>query len=164
MRSQRTLGRQSGWVEASLSLSTRRLGLWLPPTFFFGLALLIFVGIPEGGSRVFYAILTLAMGYWLVRAWRVGVDMTDDDLVVRGQLRTHRFAWARVRGAAVEPMRTASPLQRVWPYVALEVELEDGLSRQFEEVSAAASDRSTVQRVADEINGRAGSRGSRGHR
>lgn len=144
--------RQSGRVAAPLSISTGRLGVWLPPAFFLGFALLLFIASPELGSRLFYAVFSLATGYWLVRARRVGIDVTEAGLEIRGQVRTHRFAWEEVRSAALEPMRTASPLQRVVPYVALVIELTDGRSRQFEEVSAAASDRSKVQRVADVIN------------
>jgi hypothetical protein len=141
-------------VPATLSLSTRRPWLWLPPAFFFGFSVIILAAAPDGGPRLFYAVLAVATGYWLVRAWRVGVDLTDDQLVTRGQLRRHHFAWRRLRGAAVKPMRTMSPFQRLVPYVALTIELEDGRTRQFEEVSAAASKRSRVERVVDEIDAR----------
>lgn len=145
--------RQSGAMAAPHSISTTRPGVWLPAALFFGFLLLLAVASPELGSRLFYAVLTGAAGYWLFRARRVGLDITDDGLAIRGQVRTHRFGWDEVRGAALEPMRTASPLQRAVPYVALVIELTDGRSRQFEEVSAKASDRSRVQRVADLING-----------
>jgi hypothetical protein len=126
--------------------------VWLPAAFFFGFSLILTAASPGLGSRLFYAIFTVATGYWLFRTRRIRVDLDEDAIAIRGQIRTHRFAWSEVRGAGVEAMRTASPLQRVIPYVALVIELTEGGTRQFEEVSAAASDRARVQRVADAIN------------
>lgn len=147
-----TRTRHSGGVTPPRSFSTTRLGVWLPAACFFVFSLILTAASPELGSRLFYALFTLATGYWLFRARRVGIDITENGLAVRGQIRRHRFARSDMRGAGVERMRTASPLQRVVPYVALVIELADGHSRQFEEVSAAASDRSRVQEVADAIN------------
>ena len=51
-------------------------------------------------------------------------------------------------------MRTASPFANRYPYVALGLRFLDGNHKQFDDVSAPASDTPFVQTIADEINER----------
>lgn len=80
------------------------------------------------------------------------MELTEERLAVHGQVRTHRIAWRDLRLATAAPMRTASPLRKRFPYVALTLELSDGQRRQFEEVAAAESDRARVDAIVDAIN------------
>lgn len=51
------------------------------------------------------------------------------------------------------PLRTASPFYRFFPYVTLEVDLCDGVTRHFDEISARESDRGAIDAIANSING-----------
>jgi hypothetical protein len=135
-------------------IRTTRPSLWLPPAFFFGFSVVFLIGSPEVGSRVFYVLLAAASGYWLVRARRARVELTDDGLTVFGLTRTRRMAWADIRHATAEPMRTGSPFKKWLPYVALTLEFSDGRVRQIEEVAAAASHRATVDSIVAAVNDR----------
>ena len=133
--------------------STTRFWVWAPPACFFLLSLIVAVAAPDPGTRLFYLAMTLGTGYWLVRSLRVGVELASEIVVVHGQLRNRRFAMEDVRSARVAPMRTASPFYRFFPYLALELELGDGTTRHFDEVSAREGDRATIDAIADSING-----------
>jgi hypothetical protein len=135
-------------------IRTTRPGLWLPPAFFFGLSVVVLVAAPDAGAKLFYGLFAAATGYWLLRARRARVALTEDGLTVFGQIRTRRIAWTEIRQATAAPMRTTSPLKKWFPYVALTVELGDGRIVQFEEVSAAESHRATVDSIAAAVNGR----------
>lgn len=136
-----------------MRFEVRRLGTWLPPFAFGSFSLLLVVAAPDGGSRAFYAVLAAVMSYWFVRSWRVAVELRDDELVVRGQIRTRRYRWSEIRGAGIAPMRTMSPFAARWPYVALELDIADG-RRQFEEISASESHRSKIESIAAAIDAR----------
>lgn len=135
-----------------MRFSTTRVWVWAPPAFFFLLSLMVAIGAPDSGTRIFYLPMALLAGYWLVRSLRVGVEVTPEGVAVHGQLRTRRFALGDIRGARVAPMRTASPFYRFFPYVALEVDLGDGESRHFDEISARESDRGAIEAIANSIN------------
>lgn len=136
-----------------MRFSTTRVWVWAPPAFFFLLSLVVALAAPDPGTRIFYLAMTLGAAYWLVRSLRVGVEVSPGVVAVHGQLRTRRFALEDIRGARVAPMRTASPIYRFFPYVALEVELRDGKTRHFDEISARESDRGAIDAIAKTING-----------
>lgn len=136
-----------------MRFSTTRVWVWAPPAFLFLLSLTVALAAPDPGTRIFYLAMTLSTGYWLVRSLRVGVEVTPEVVAVHGQLRTRRFALEDIRGARVAPMRTASPFYRFFPYVALEVDLRDGGTRHFDEISARKSDRGAIDAIASSING-----------
>lgn len=77
---------------------------------------------------------------------------------MHGQLRTRRYPIATVRHARAEPMRTASPLYRVVPYVALTLDFESGESRHFDEVSVRERDREIVDKIVTSVNEAASSK------
>lgn len=137
-------------------LSTRRVGVVGGPAFFFALSALVASGAPDTGARLTWLVFCLPTGYFLVRAWRVGVEMTDKELVVRDQFRTHRIQWCEMRHARLEPMRTASPLRNQFPYVALAVDFTSGRSRQFEGVSAAEGEAGVLHGMVEQVNRRIG--------
>jgi hypothetical protein len=103
---------------------------------------------------VFYGLMTLVTGYWVVRVRRVAVLLSDTELVVRGQFRTRRFPFNELSGAALTRMRTASPFAGRWPYLALTISMADGRVRQFEEVAAPAARATGVEVIAGAINKR----------
>lgn len=135
-----------------MSYPTTRLWVWLPPAFFFGFSVIVALAAPDAGQRIFYVVLALATGYWLVRSLRVRVETSADEISVFGQLRTRRYPIAAVRRARAEPMRTASPLYRFAPYVALALDFESGESRHFDEISVRQRDREVVDRIVTSIN------------
>ena len=106
------------------------------------------------GALVMWLALSGLGGYFAVRAWRVGIELTDPELVVRGLFRTHRLGWGDVAAARLEPMRTASPFRDQFPYVALALDLVDGRSMQFEACSASKPTSGLLAQVVDQINGR----------
>ena len=130
----------------------RRLGLWLPAAIFFALSLLFVVGARHRGEVWFPVVLSALTGYWLFRSLRVAVEVTESGLTIRGQVRTRHFDWREVSAARLVRMRTASPFQARWPYVALALELTNGRLRRFDDVSAAEPRRSSVERIAEQIN------------
>lgn len=132
--------------------STTRLWIWLPPAFFFGLTAIVALAAPDVGTRIFYAVLAVGTGYWLLRARRVGVEISTGALVVHGQFRKRRIDLGDVRGASAVPLRTASPLYRYFPYVALELDLANGTTRHFEELSVRERDRSVVDEIVAAVN------------
>jgi hypothetical protein len=132
--------------------STTRLWIWLPPALFFSLSTIVAIAAPSPRTRAFYILLSSATGYWLIRALRVGVEISTDGVAVHGQVRTRRYRLTDVRRARAEPMRTSSPLYRVVRYVALELEFTDDESRHFDEISVRERDRSVVDRIVDSIN------------
>jgi hypothetical protein len=133
-------------------VSTRRAAIWAPPWFFLVLSLIVMAGADEAGTRFFFAFMALATGCWLIRSLRVGVGLTAEVVIVRGQMRTRRYPWSKVRQARVAPMRTRSPLSDRFPYVALELELDTGETRLFEDISTKAPDRTTIEAIAHSIN------------
>lgn len=135
-----------------MTYSTTRLAVWLLPAFFFGFSVVLAVALPNTGERVFYLVLALATGYWLIRSLRVRVEISPDAIAVHGQMRTHRYPVAAVRCARAEPMRTASPFRRFAPYVALALDVEPDQSRHFDEISVRQSDREVLDRIVDSIN------------
>lgn len=102
--------------------------------------------------RIFYVLVTIGTGYLLIRSLHVGVELTAEEVAVHGQMRTRRYPWPHVRRARVEPMRTASPFYRFFPYVALELDLDGGETRHFDEISAKKTDGATIEAIADSIN------------
>lgn len=135
-------------------IRTGRLALWLMPASFCAFALFLVLGSPDVGGRISYAVLAAVCGYGVFRARRVAVGVFDDELVVYGLVRTHRLALHMIGRAIAAPMRTASPFRGDFPYVALTVELVDGRTKQFEEVSRSESDRALVDEVVALINSR----------
>lgn len=57
-------------------------------------------------------------------------------------------------------MRTASPLYRFAPYVALTLDFESGESRHFDEISVRQRDQEVVDRIVTSINEVASSGGA----
>jgi hypothetical protein len=104
------------------------------------------------GARLIWLALGLASVYFVVRAWRVGVELTDTHLVVRDLFRTHRIRWSDMRQAKLEPMRTASPLKNQYPYVTLAVDLTAGRTKRFEGVSRAKGESGVLATIVDHIN------------
>lgn len=134
----------------------RRLFGWLPAAFFFALSAIVLAGTPNVGTRVFYVGMTLLTGVWLVRCWRVAVEITESGVTVRGSLRTSRFPWSDIVEATLAPMKSASPLSRRWPYVALALRLHDGRARRFDDISAALARKASISAIVDHINGARG--------
>jgi hypothetical protein len=122
------------------------------PAFFFALSALVASGAPDLGGRLTCLGFCLVTGYFLVRAWRVGVELTDTELVVRDQFRTYRIRWEEMSQARLEPMRTASPLRNRYPYVTLAVDLTTGRTKQFEGVSTAEG--AVLDMMVERINQR----------
>lgn len=135
-----------------VSYPTTRLWVWLPPAFFFGFSVIVALAAPDIGQRIFYVLLALVTGYWLVRSLRVRVEISAEAIAAFGQLRTRRYPIAVVRGARAEPMRTASPLYRFAPYVALTLDFESGESRHFDEISVRQRDQEALDRIVTSIN------------
>lgn len=136
--------------------STRRLGVLALPL----IVLVVSVMVVVGGSDLYVRLVGLGFGlvggYGSVQTWRAGVELSDTELVVRDQFRTHRFRWGEIRCAQLERMRTASPLAAQFPYEALAVDFVAGHSRQFEGVSAAAGETDVIETIIEEINSRIG--------
>jgi hypothetical protein len=84
----------------------------------------------------------------------VRAEVSDGSLVVYGQFRTRRIGLGRIREAVVEPVRTASPFAKQFPYVALALELVDGSHVQFQELSVRQPGRRRMDEFASAINGR----------
>ena len=124
------------------------------PAVFCVLMVLLASGESVLGARLMWLALGLVSVYFLVRAWRVGVELRDSELVVRDQFRTHRIQWSEMNQARLEPMRTASPLKNQFPYVALAVDLTAGRSRQFEGVSASEGQAAVLGEMVEQINRR----------
>src|SRR5579864_1542215 len=121
----------------------RRLLSWLPAAFFLSLFGLILLGAPTLHDRLFVGPLTLIPAVWLVRSVRLSVQTTDEAIIVRTSVWTHRFPWSDVVEAKLVRMPAASPFAARWPYVALGLHLRDGRVRRFSDISAA-SDRQSV--------------------
>jgi hypothetical protein len=136
--------------------STRRLGVVGGPAFFFALSVMVATGAPDLGARLTWLGFCIVTGYFLVRAWRVGVELTVTDLVVRDLFRTHRIRWSEMTRAGLEPMRTASPLKNQFPYVTLALGLTAGGTRRFEGVSAAEAEAGVLETMVERINQRIG--------
>lgn len=128
-----------------MSRSTRRLWLWLPAAFLVAFSVLVLLGAEGTGSKVFYGVVASVATVGLLRSWRARIDITERGVTIHGLRRTRRFPWEVLRGAKAEPMRTASPFQSRWPYVALNGALtvaglaaEAGVSRSTANRSASA--------------------------
>lgn len=135
-------------------VSTRRAGVVAPPATFLALIAVVASGAADIGELLVWLALCVVSGYFTVRAWRVGVEMTESRLVVRDQLRTHTIEWSAMQRARLEPMRTASPLRNVMPYLALAVDFTSGMSKQFEGVSVAEGVASELPGLIEEVNRR----------
>ncbi len=137
------------------TFSARRPALLVPPGFFFLLCLLVLVYAPDIGTRLFFLVMTLLAGLWFARCWRSAVVVSDGGVVLRGQLRSSRFAWEQIEVAETTRMTTGSPLAAWVPYVALQLQLVGGRVRTFPELAARQrSDRTMVQIVVQAINER----------
>ena len=134
----------------------RRAGVWAPPAIALAFTALIALAAPELETQLFFVFTSAAAALWLIRAWRVRVEVNDDAVTVHGAFRRRRLRLDGLRDVSVVPMRTASPLQGMFPYVALAVTRDDGSTTQFEEVSAARSRREPIDGIADAIRARLG--------
>jgi hypothetical protein len=143
----------------TIAYPARRFGLLAGPLFFVALSLIVLAGSRDLGTRLFYAVLTVLSGGWLVRAWRSAVILSDEAVRFRGQVRTRDFRWSEIAGASVGPMATMSPLRGRFPYVDLVIELRDGKRRAFPELAAPEHSPDSLPRiVAAEISRRAAGR------
>ncbi len=143
-------------MSASVRWSTRRLAVLALPTIVLVISVLVVVGASDLYVRIVGLGFGLVGGYGSVQTWRAGVELSDTELVVRDEFRTHRFRWDQVRSARLERMRTRSPLAAQFPYEALAVDFVSGPSRQFEGVSAAVGETKVIETIVEEINGRIG--------
>jgi hypothetical protein len=109
-----------------------------PPVPFFLLSAVVLAAAPNIGTRVFYVLMTVATGYWLVRSWRAAVELGHHGLVLRGQVRTRRFSWPDIAEATILAVRTRSPLSGAFPYLCLGLRLSDGRLVHFDELAAPA--------------------------
>jgi PH (Pleckstrin Homology) domain-containing protein len=143
----------------TVTYPARRSGLRAAVLLFFGFSLIVLAGSHDLGTRIFYAILTVLMGTWLVRVWRLAVILAPEAVRFRGQVRTRDFRWSDVAGASVGRMATMSPLSGRFPYINLVIELRDGKRRTFQEFAAPENRMDSVPRiVAAEISRRASGR------
>lgn len=130
----------------------RRLGSWVPPAVFLALNALILAGAPDLGTRLIYMGFTLLNGLWLVRCLRLSVETTQEEVIVRTSVWTHRYDWDEVVKATVVPMPTRSPFATRVPYVALGLHLRDGRTRRFSDISSNASSPKSISAIVDHIN------------
>jgi len=145
----------SGSQPSYSQCDVRRAVLWLPPGFFFFLCLTCSLSIQDSSARVFYGVLSVLTGTWLVRCLRAAVIISDDGVILRGQLRTSKYSWDEIEGATVVRMRTASPLADSFPYVNLALQLSGGRLEPFAEMAASAKKRNQVDELAEQIKNRA---------
>src|SRR5205814_2153883 len=107
--------------------------------------LIVLLGGRNLGMGIFYAVMSLLTGLWLVRSLRVVVRTSTDGLFVRTSYTTRLLPWPTVTGAELRPMRTVSPLRSIRSYVALAVRLQSGRVLQFDDIAASADGRVRVE-------------------
>jgi hypothetical protein len=106
---------------------------------------------PNTGTRIFYLVMTTLTGYWFLRCWRAGVVLDDAAVVLRGQIRTRRVAWADIDSPTLLTMRTASPLKAKFPYMSLGLRLKNGRVVRFDDLAAPGSHPVRVEMVVTAI-------------
>jgi hypothetical protein len=126
--------------------------LVVPPGLFLALCVIVLVGADKTGTRVFFAFMTLATGYWFLRCWRAAVEVDESGVVLRGQSRTRRLQWTEIEQAIMLRMRSASPLSARFPYVCLGVRLTNGEVRRFDDLAAPAARLARVEAAIQAIN------------
>jgi hypothetical protein len=130
----------------------RRARTFATPLAFFALCFIVLLGAKNLGMGIFYAVMSLLTGMWLVRSLRVVVRTSTDGLFVRTSFTTRLLPWATVTGAELRPMRTMSPLRSIRSYVALAARLQSGRVLQFDDIAASTDDLLRVQAIVDQIN------------
>lgn len=109
--------------------------------------------MPDAGGRIFYAAMSAACIYILVRACRVGVVLNDEGVTFHGLYRTTSFPWSLIKRAetAVRQLATGRPGPT---YVAVTLELADGRRMQSYGITAPVSQHAEVDRIVSSINSR----------
>ena len=109
------------------------------------------LGASEIKDRVIFLVLSLVLGVYLIRCLRVAFITTENDVIIRSSLWTHRYRFRSVARAKLVPMPWAGA------YVKLALEFRDGRLKRFEDVSASGSRKAKLLIIVDHINERVGS-------
>ena len=129
-----------------------RPGTVLPYLAFLCLGLIYMGETPYVAMFVTCAAIATASAYGLWRGFHVCVELSDNGVMIRTVWRTNRLRWVDISRAELRPMRTASPSQSIRSYPALALELADGRTRQYDDISAPKDESGGVADIADQIN------------